>query len=120
MIGCLWALILEQKSIKKIEWVPDSESSEGLEGTNKEFSSVAESVVYALLVLCVLGAVYACFEKTEQEPSFLPAAEIGSSCSEEGGLMGLSLLKTKPRVNLAGIMSNGVRPLLKAGLGSFH
>lgn len=72
-------MIWEQESVsKKTDWLTNFKGCYEYQeqGFDKGFSGIAQSIMYALLVLCVLGTVYACFEKIEPEPSFLPAAEI--------------------------------------------
>lgn len=59
---------------KKIDWLPDPKNSQ--EHQLQGFSGIVTSLVYLLLVLCILSVVYICFEKTELEPSFLPTAEL--------------------------------------------
>ncbi len=73
---------------KKTDWLTNFKRCYECQeqGFDKELSGIAQSVVYALLVLCVLGAVYACFEKLEPKPSFLPAAETeGLGLQEDSG-----------------------------------
>ena len=84
---------------KKISWTKDFEDSHELTGLTKGFHMI-ESIVYALLVLCVLGAVYACFEKLEPKPSFLPAAEIEGLDVQGTRVKGLKLIKTQPWMHL--------------------
>lgn len=57
---------------KKIDWLAGFKDCYECQ---QQGHGIVQSIVYALLVFCVLGTVYACFEKIEPESAFSAAAE---------------------------------------------